>query len=128
MDSKVKYTLNILTFDFLGKSYYVEEYVSTLFTFPESTNVFVKDEDGIYNYAESIEACNYFDFFTDTRGECRFTLKEGEKVTKEFIEELLAKSKEESCKRLNKLISLSKKHLDEVETTSLNLEEWKVDE
>lgn len=127
MDTKVTYTLNILTFDFLRKSYYVEEHIYTLFTFPESTNVFVKYDDDIYNYAESIEACNYFDFFTDTRGECRFTLKEGEKVTKEFIEELLAKSKEESCKRLTYSLDNLRKQLYEVGITSLNLKEWELE-
>lgn len=127
MDTKVTYTLNILNFDFLDKTYYVEEHLETLFTLPESTDIFTKCNGYIYNYADSIESCNYSEFFTATRGEYRFILKEGEKVTKELIEELLTKLKKESCEKLNESISFSKKCLEKIENTSLDLDKWKLD-
>lgn len=128
MDTEMTYTLNILSFDFLSKTYYIEEHVATLFTIPESTDIFTKCDGYIYNYADSIEACNYSDFFTDTRGEYRFTLKKGEKVTKELIEEFLAKLKEESCKRLTYSLNNLRKQLYEVGITSLNLKEWELED
>lgn len=126
MDIEKTHTLNILSFDFLAKTYYIEEHVATLFTIPGSTDIFADYNDYCYNYADSIEACNYSDFITDTRGEYRFTLKKGEKVTKELIEELLAKLKEESCKRLMKSLNNLRKQLYEVESAYLNLKEWEL--
>lgn len=126
MSSKVRYTLNILSFDFLNKSYYVESDVEKLYTIPGSIVVYSEKNDT--EYRSSLVACNDADFYTDTRGDYYFTLKEGEEITEKLIESFLVEMKKESCKRLRYSLNNIRRKLYEVETTSLNLEEWEVDE
>ena len=126
MDSKVRYTLNILSFDFLNKLYYVESDVEKLYTIPDS--IVVYSEKNNTEYRSSLAACNGSDFYTDTRGEYYFTLKEGEEVTEKLIESFLVELQKEACKRLRYSLNNIRRKLYEVETTSLNLEEWEVDE
>lgn len=126
MSSKVRYTLNILSFDFLNKLYYVESDVEKLYTIPDS--IVVYSEKNNTEYRSSLAACNGSDFYTDTRGEYYFTLKEGEEVTEKLIESFLVELQKEACKRLRYSLNNIRRKLYEVETTSLNLEEWEVDE
>lgn len=126
MSSKVRYTLNILSFDFLNKLYYVESDVEKLYTIPDS--IVVYSEKNNTEYRSSLVACNGSDFYTDTRGEYYFTLKEGEEVTEKLIESFLVELQKEACKRLRYSLNNIRRKLYEVETTSLNLEEWEVDE
>lgn len=87
MSSKVRYTLNILSFDFLNKLYYVESDVEKLYTIPDS--IVVYSEKNNTEYRSSLAACNGSDFFTDTRGEYYFTLKEGKKLQKNLLKVFL---------------------------------------
>ena len=126
MSSKVRYTLNILSFDFLNKLYYVESDVEKLYTIPGS--VVVYSENNHTEYRSSLAACNDADFYTDTRGEYYFTLKEGEEITEELIESFLAKLQKEACRRWRYSLDEIRRKLYEVETVSLNLKSWELEE
>lgn len=126
MDRKVRYTLNILSFDFLNKLYYVESDVEKLYTIPDS--IVVYSEKNNTEYRSSLAACNGSDFYTDTRGEYYFTLKEGEEITEKLIESFLVELKKESCKRLRYSLDKLRRKLYEVETVPLNLKSWELEE
>lgn len=126
MDGKVRYTLNILSFDFLNKLYYVESDVEKLYTIPDS--IVVYSEKNNTEYRSSLAACNGSDFYTDTRGEYYFTLKEGEEITEKLIESFLVELKKESCKRLRYSLDKLRRKLYEVETVPLNLKSWELEE
>lgn len=126
MSSKVRYTLNILSFDFLNKLYYVESDVEKLYTIPDS--IVVYSEKNNTEYRSSLAACNDADFYTDTRGEYYFTLKEGEEITEKLIESFLVKLKQEACNRLRYSLDSIRRELYEVETLSLNLKSWELEE
>lgn len=126
MSSKVRYTLNILSFDFLNKLYYVESNVEKLYTIPDS--IVVYSEKNNTEYRSSLAACNGSDFYTDTRGDYYFTLKEGEEITEKLIESFLVEMKKESCKRLRYSLDNIRRKLYEVETVPLNLKSWELDE
>ena len=125
MDSKVRYTLNILSFDFLNKSYYVESDVEKLYTIPDS--IVVYSEKNNTEYKSSLAVCNGSDFYTDTRGEYYFTLKEGEEITEKLIESFLVELKKEACKRLRYSLDNLRRELYEVETVPLNLKSWELE-
>ena len=126
MDGKVRYTLNILSFDFLNKLYYVESDVEKLYTIPDS--IVVYSEKNNTEYGSSLAACNCSDFYTDTRGEYYFTLKEGEEITEKLIESFLVELKKEACKRLRYSLDNLRMELYEVETVPLNLKSWELEE
>ena len=126
MSSKVRYTLNILSFDFLNKLYYVESDVEKLYTIPDS--IVVYSEKNNTEYRSSLAACNDADFYTDTRGEYYFTLKEGEEITEKLFESFLVELKQEACKRLRYSLDKIRRKLYEVETVPLNLKSWELEE
>lgn len=126
MSSKVRYTLNILSFDFLNKSYYVESDVEKLYTIPGSIVVYSEKNDT--EYGSSLAACNVADFYTDTRGEYYFTLKEGEEITEKIIESFLVKLKQEACKTLRYSLDNIRRKLYEVDNVPLNLKSWELEE